>query len=130
MTDQELSVVLGRLRDEFGPPGPPSSAYRRHLTPLDAADVNAALDACVSDGLFSRPVPGDIMSRLPKRAPVSMDTAVDGDLGDPADWRCYGCGKKHNPQTSNGLAHCPVCQREREAAWEAKRAAPRAEAAA
>jgi len=28
-------------------------------------------------------------------------------------FRCWGCGRRHNPATVNGLAHCPTCQEAR-----------------
>jgi Zn finger protein HypA/HybF involved in hydrogenase expression len=33
---------------------------------------------------------------------------------------CWGCKKPHNPSTSNGMAHCPSCQKQREQIRKAK----------
>lgn len=35
-----------------------------------------------------------------------------------AGFRCWGCGRAHDPSTGNGLAHCPGCQVLRDARWQ------------
>lgn len=34
-----------------------------------------------------------------------------------AGFKCWGCGRPHDPSVGNGLAHCPGCQSRREERW-------------
>lgn len=73
MTEQELDLILVRLSDEFEGPrwtDRTTEAYRRHLLPLAAVDVNVALSDIVRSGVYTRPLPGKILSFTPGRPSV------------------------------------------------------------
>jgi hypothetical protein len=70
VTVEDMRLVLRRLVDEFegsdrGMTEREVRAYTRHLQSLPASVVNAAIDAIVERGVYTRPVPGGVLRAAP-----------------------------------------------------------------